>query len=127
MTQQLFATEGVSAFVDILDGMLMEKFWALVNQELEQPCPSIQWNDWLLRATIRIDEVGQKHPMWALQDYLDYRRWLGELPQGYNDVYSLHLAVRSNVRHLQRLGYLSSSGHEIGGVKGTAIGRSHMV
>lgn len=109
IVSQLFNTGAIPPFIDMLNGLLMNDLWSIVNEELWQPCASIEKKDWIQLAMDQIDEAGRKHPMWALQDYLSYEKWLADAKEGFTVSETLKLNLRNSVQHLQRIGYIRSS------------------
>ncbi|KAL7925987.1 hypothetical protein ACQKWADRAFT_329035 [Trichoderma austrokoningii] len=108
---QIFDSE-ITPFSISGSGMPIPVFWDLVNSELEVPCKPISWSEWMERATVSLNEVGGKHPLWTVQ------KFLGQLgvPQNvvtckgveYTEYKEAQAAVKSNVRYLRSIGFISS-------------------
>ncbi|PNP39601.1 hypothetical protein TGAMA5MH_08417 [Trichoderma gamsii] len=102
----------ITPFLISGSGMPIPVFWHLVNSELETPCKPVPWSEWLERATAELEEVGGKHPLWTVQKFL---RQLG-VPQNalnykgveYIEYKEAQAAVKSNVRYLRSIGFISS-------------------
>ncbi|KFZ00234.1 hypothetical protein V500_01123, partial [Pseudogymnoascus sp. VKM F-4518 (FW-2643)] len=106
VTTQLFATGSITAFVDIIDGMLLSKFWELVREELALASPSVPWDDWVQVATRQMNE---QHPILSVQHILSYRPVLTTQPPGAQEYLETHIALKRCVRYLVLSGFIQLS------------------
>ncbi|KAL7928104.1 hypothetical protein V8C35DRAFT_333716 [Trichoderma chlorosporum] len=127
VVKQVVGRGGVVPFVDIVDGIYLDKFWEIVNDEVGGACSRVPWIEWARSCEAHIAQVGQVHPMWAMQEYLDHRKWSMEIPLSTKDSDSLCLAVRNNIRYLQLQKYISLPGQGLGGYMKKALGRSSIL
>lgn len=107
--------KSISAFVNISNkvGLASAKFWTLVNSELETPCQPTPWAAWLERALQDMDETGESHPLWPVQYFVAEGGISKTEVLSVPDTSDLECAVRSNVRYLQRVGFINSSEERI--------------
>ncbi|KAE8146888.1 hypothetical protein BDV25DRAFT_143253 [Aspergillus avenaceus] len=90
-------------------GLRASEFWGLVNSELKQPCETVPWGFWVERALEDTNHIGESHPLWPVQQFLRSRSPGGisiPSPLSSPDPEGLCQAVKANVRHLGRVGYL---------------------
>ncbi|KAK5991160.1 Highly reducing polyketide synthase gloL [Cladobotryum mycophilum] len=114
VVEKLLTTKGGAAFVDMQGGMPMAMFWDIVNQELEPACSPVTWERWIQLAKGQIEAIGEQHPLWALQHVIDFRPQLDRPPAVVEVDAQLRLAVRMCVRYLIRIGFIKSSGKDMG-------------
>lgn len=124
---QIFNTKAIQPFVDMLEGMYMSEVWEIMKQELREPCAPTPRDEWIELATAKIEEVGRKHPMWGLDDYLSRDRWMGDVHGGHERSAGVESNLRNSIRHLQDVGYICFSVDDIGKVNGKVTGRSGMM
>ncbi|KAM3523102.1 hypothetical protein NHJ13051_005282 [Beauveria bassiana] len=104
-------SDDISPYVNIATtfGLGSFDFWQQVNSELNCACEPVSWSVWVERAFEDINRGGQDHPLWPVQDVLKGRNSSGisvSSPLSPPDKQMLCKAVRANVRHLGRVGFL---------------------
>ncbi|KAM0739389.1 hypothetical protein ACQRIT_007126 [Beauveria bassiana] len=104
-------SDDISPYVNIATtfGLGSFDFWQQVNSELNCACEPVSWSVWVERAFEDINRGGQDHPLWPVQDVLKGRNSSGisvSSPLSPPDKQVLCKAVRANVRHLGRVGFL---------------------
>ncbi|KAK8148369.1 hypothetical protein G3M48_010346 [Beauveria asiatica] len=106
-------SDDISPYVNIATtfGLGASDFWEQVNAELKRACKPVPWSVWVERALENTNQGGQGHPLWPVQDVLRGRDSTGisvSSPLSPPDNEVLCKAVRANVRHLGRVGFLET-------------------
>ncbi|KAK5996225.1 Highly reducing polyketide synthase gloL [Cladobotryum mycophilum] len=112
ITEQLFATESMNPFVDIMDGMLISRFWELICEELTLPCSHILWDDWVQAATTQAHGAAEQHVMSLIGQLIKSNSKIFQTKQSAEaqSLLRTHLAIQSSVRYLKRIGFIRLSG-----------------
>lgn len=104
-------TYGYQAFEDIVLGISTRQFWELVNIQLDTPCTPMRGDDWNIEVTKRLETVGDRHPLWSVQDFIASSLGMIRPESGTNDeadaiTEHLSTAIVSNVAYLKAIRYL---------------------
>lgn len=109
---QLFADE-IKPFWMLASGMPMSVFWDRINSGLEIPCKPVSWQEWIELALASMNRVGNKHPLWPVQQFLGQLGLPPTIVQlsnaGTPECEQSMSAVESNVRYLRKIGFIRSS------------------
>ncbi|KAM3501066.1 hypothetical protein MY10362_005863, partial [Beauveria mimosiformis] len=94
-------SDDISPYVNIATsfGLGSSDFWEQVNSELKRACKPVPWSVWVERALENINQGGQGHPLWPVQDVLRGRNSTGisvSSPLSPPDKKVLCKAVRAN-------------------------------
>ncbi|TQV92502.1 hypothetical protein V2A60_007184 [Cordyceps javanica] len=98
-------------------GLGAADFWAQVNAELKHACEPVSWPAWVERALQQTRHVGESHPLWPVQEFLvaagkGKKHGGGGIstasPLVAPDKAVLCEAVRANLRHLGRVGFVET-------------------
>ncbi|KAJ4144337.1 hypothetical protein LMH87_003225 [Akanthomyces muscarius] len=124
----LQAEGAVETFTEMTSGMRMTALWKLIGEAVGLELPLLPYTEWHVAALQQMKEVREKHPLWAVQDFLDFGN---PAPQSDEAMMSANAplagtadAVRSSVRYLQRIGFIQKSAVDFGALTQPAIGRS---
>ncbi|KAM3508998.1 hypothetical protein MY11210_006493 [Beauveria gryllotalpidicola] len=106
-------TDDISPYVNVATtfGLGSSDFWEQVNAELNHACEPVPWSVWVERALEDTNRGGEDHPLWPVQDVLRGRHSSSisvSSPLSPPDKEVLCSAVRANVRHLGRVGFLET-------------------
>lgn len=125
IVNQVLIPDGIEPFSEHQARMPVAAFWESVNAELEMPCVPVAWDEWVRLAFTHMESVGEKHPLWPVQHFLGYlgRPVLSSPAESFSN---LELAVRSNMKYLARLRFISSTAAEANGASEARFGRSAM-
>ncbi|KAE8382339.1 hypothetical protein BDV26DRAFT_288625 [Aspergillus bertholletiae] len=100
----------ISLYVNVASkfGLSASDFWEQVNSELKHTCEPVQWCVWVDRALDDINQVGESHPLWPVQQFLKSRKHGISIPSPLSPPNRTVLceAVKANMRYLGRVGYL---------------------
>lgn len=111
----------IAPFIMSGSGMPVPVFWDLVNSELETPCKPVPWSEWMKRVTESIGKIGGKHPLWTVQQFLSQlgilRNVLTYKGIEYAEYKDTQAAIKSNVRYLKKIGFISSSENGFGNIE----------
>ncbi|KAJ6788444.1 hypothetical protein PWT90_06554 [Aphanocladium album] len=125
----LLAEDGVGVFTEITNGMRMSAMWKLVGEAVGLELPLLPYAEWHAAALQQMEEVGEKHPLWAVQDFLE----LGDAASLTDEMITANTplagtadAVKSSVRYLQKIGFIQKAAVNFGDVNQPAIGRSRI-
>lgn len=125
ISRPLLAKEEVNVFTEITNGMRMTVMWKIVGDAIGLEMPLLPNTEWHAAALQQMEEVGEKHPLWAVHDFL------GDSASQTEDMMSMNEplagtadAVKSSVRYLQQIGFIQKSAVDFGCVTQPAIGRS---
>lgn len=107
--------DSIDAFVNLSTelGLATPDFWAHVNSELDHACSPIDWAAWLERALADMNETGESHPLWPVQHFAAGGGIAGTATLSAPDEAELGRAVRSNVRYLKQVGFISGSDEQV--------------
>lgn len=125
---QIFSTGSIESFINIRTGITVGEFWEAVNAELDAPCQPLSWKDWSQLALESMHKFGHKHPLWPVQSFLG---GLGSPSPSAEEFDSkenrllVQEAVRGNVQYLTRIGFISSTSSQAGGVLEDIFKRQH--
>ncbi|KAJ4163461.1 hypothetical protein LMH87_005185 [Akanthomyces muscarius] len=105
----------IDAFVNLSTelGLATPDFWAHVNAELGKVCTPIDWATWLERALQDMNETGESHPLWPVQHFAAGGGISGTATLSAPDEAELGRAVRSNVRYLKQVGFISGADEQV--------------
>lgn len=124
----LLAEGAVETFKEMTSDMRMTALWKLVGEAVGLELPLLPYTEWHAAALRQMEEVREKHPLWAVQDFLDFGN---PAPQSDEAMASANAplagtadAVRSSVRYLQRIGFMQRSAVDFGALNQAVIGRS---
>lgn len=103
---QLQGTEKQCVIRKIVDGMPFEDFWAILGECLGVKLEAVEHDVWMESIRRRMDEQGEKHPLWPVFDQFESESDLlgGDHPpvQPLEDsVESLRAAIKRSVQSLQ--------------------------
>lgn len=106
-------TDDVSSYVNVANtfGLSSFDFWEQVNSELNHPCEPVPWSTWVENALEAMNQAGEDHPLWPVQDVLKGRDSSAisvSSPLSPPDTEVLRNAVKANVRYLGRAGLLET-------------------
>ena len=125
LAQLRLSPESVDPFIEMEQGMYVPDFWQAVWTELDIDSEPLPWSEWAPKALAHMDGVGDTHPLWPVQHFLgglgvplDNRR-----VESGNNTRSRE-AVRSNLRYLRQVGYISQEAGELGFISKPVISRS---
>ncbi|KAK3328127.1 hypothetical protein B0T19DRAFT_461502 [Cercophora scortea] len=127
--RQIFQSEDMAAFVDVDAGMDSDRFWNLCAEVAPMlPLPREEWSKLALRD---MENVGGAHPLWPVQHFVGRLSSHlvpaeAEVVMEKEDRLRLEEAVRSNLRYLVRVGFISvgDSAGEGTGLRERVIRRS---
>lgn len=108
--EQVFAGD-VAPFVDLTEGISNNRFWQLVNSELEVACEPVSWQIWRQKALEQMNAIGEAHPLWPVQHFLGGLGLSIETPTDTASSQKPDLAIKMNVKYLRRVGYLTCRNH----------------
>ncbi|KAK5991430.1 Nonribosomal peptide synthetase lcsA [Cladobotryum mycophilum] len=107
----VFTSEEIESFANVSKGMPVRTFWGLVNSELGNTCAPLPWNEWTQRSITSLNEIGENHPLWPVQHFLEpfgISRQLEELGEEVVDERE-SVAVKRSVRYLRQVDFIQSS------------------
>ncbi|KAK3685288.1 hypothetical protein B0T22DRAFT_465275 [Podospora appendiculata] len=108
--RQIFQGEDMASFVDVDAGMDSDQFWNLCAEVAPMvPLPREEWRELALRD---MERVGDAHPLWPVQHFVGRLSSHlvpaeAEVMMEAEDQLRLREAVRSNLRYLVRVGFIS--------------------
>lgn len=104
----------ISVFVDLSAelGLAAPDFWSQVNSELDQACKPIDWAAWLEEAFRDMNQAGESHPLWPVQQFVTAGGISGPSLLTAPDEAELRRAVRSNIRYLKKVGFINGPGQQ---------------
>ncbi|UKZ76549.1 NRPS [Trichoderma virens FT-333] len=109
---QLF-TDTIKPFSMLASGMPLSVFWDQVNSGLEVPCKPLSWQEWTELALASMNRVGNKHPLWPVQQFLGQLGLPPSIIQSSNagtpECKQSTMAIESNMRYLRKIGFIHSS------------------
>ncbi|OAR05990.1 hypothetical protein LLEC1_02215 [Akanthomyces lecanii] len=125
----LLAEGAVETFTEMTSGMRMTALWKLVGEAVGLELTLLPYTEWHAAALEQMEGVREKHPLWAVQDFLDFGNPAPHLSEEAMMCDNAPLAgtaeaVRSSVRYLQRIGFIQKSAADFGTLNQPAIGRS---
>jgi amino acid adenylation domain-containing protein/thioester reductase-like protein len=106
------------SFIDTQIGLSVTRFWEIVNEEvsnLGSALRPLSWEDWSSAAKTSMEGIGLSHRLWPVQTFLG-QIGTGQQPEcGYTeeDTRRVIASLRSSVRHMIQVGYITGSGTEI--------------
>lgn len=123
----LLSKDGVQIFTEITNGMRSSEFWKLVGDAAGSDLVFTPYAKWHKAATRQMREVGEKHPLWAVQDFLqndDSAAYTDDMMAANAPLPGTAEAIKSSVEYLQRIGFICKSAADFGKVTQAAISRS---
>ena len=116
----------VTAYHEVVAGLPVAEFWAIVNQELGlAACEPVSWEEWLGLAQVHLQQVGDSHPLWPVQHFLGRLGVPASEAAKISSAESVDRvkdAVKSNVRYLKRIGYFAEGRKAQNGITRTRLG-----
>lgn len=110
ITQQLFdSTKERESWVDLTDGMYIDKFWEIATEELNLRLPTMPLVELLALIAGKLDELETIVPIWSFQGVLATPDLITRFGHGQDNV-SLGDAVRKNIQYLRSKGHFINQG-----------------
>lgn len=125
----LFSHQGVDAFTEITNGISMNELWKIVGEETGLELMMSPYAKWLEEAQRQMGEMQEKHPLWAVQDFLERPKSATQVKEVLPEILphaATRDAIKSSVRYLQRIGFIQKSAADFGRVDEATIGRSSL-
>lgn len=116
----LTTREGVIAYDDLHLGMPTTRFWDLIKSALPSPPLSpVSWDDWTRGAIALANRVGEKHPLYPIQNFIGPMGSADEPREAdktwdHLTISRLDDAVTASVKYLASKGYFElCKGHDV--------------
>lgn len=111
ITQQLFASTNIEAFVDINDGIFVSDFWQLLANELGIPYASQEPDEWIKGVMEQAPDTVNSQLMPEISQIIKNNSSVFpvEAPCSIEVTERVRLSLQSTIQHLQRVGYFETS------------------
>ena len=112
LSQLTSNSDAFEAFLDVNDGMMMSKFWAIISEELGLSQKSEPWDLWAQHVRQDFPSLGRRIQTFH-RVYENHEKYLPtERPVRGEEKSRTQVALRSTVKYLKNIGFIEASSQE---------------